>query len=384
MQNIRIIHVVLDEKFIDCAIEQFNKIDNLHNRYVYFRPVKNIRFKYIKNKTVIESFKTKEELKNILCNSEYDILVLHSLTLSSSILLNIPKRIKVVWLSWGWDIYVDISQKMVSSLPIKLSLYKPKTRKILYSNFNSIIQILVESIYFFYRRKIMYGKMIQRIDYCSTVLPYEEKLLLKNKNYRAKYFHFRYGTSKGEILNPFDLSSKFKGTNILLGNSASPENNHLDIIQLLQRLNINNRKIIVPLSYGDKTYRKIVVSSMKSLEFIPLLDFLPIEEYMNIVTSCSHVVMGHVRQQAIGNVFMALTRGCKLFLYKDSVTYLYLKSCGYYIYTIEDDLNIKELSEDLSDDQIIHNRKLAEDRLSYKKMIDRLEKSIEIVMSNIG
>lgn len=379
---INTIHIILDEKFIDCAIDQFNNIEYLNNRYIYFRPSKKIKLKHIKNESLIEFLPTKKQLKILLCESKYDILILHSLTLNSSILLHIPKKIKVVWLSWGWDIYTDTSFSCLSNLPIKLSLYKPITRKYLNHDIRITINRLLRNLYFFYRRKIIYRKMIQRIDFCSTVLPNEEKLLHQCKYYKAQYFYFRYGSSKSEIKYPHDLSSKFKGNKILFGNSSTLENNHLDIIEKLDQINLNKREIIVPLSYGDEIYKKHLLSKIRfSIQkYTPLLTFIPPEKYKEFICSCSHVIMGHIRQQGIGNIFLSIGNGCKVFLYKDSIAYQYLKSMGYYIYSIDDDLNEKELSTNLTDDEIIHNRILASERTSLTKMKEKLELSLKKII----
>ena len=39
--------------------------------------------------------------------------------------------------------------------------------------------------------------------------------------------------------------------NILIGNSADPSNNHIDIFEKIKNFNFKNKKIIVPLSYPE-------------------------------------------------------------------------------------------------------------------------------------
>ena len=101
--------------------------------------------------------------------------------------------------------------------------------------------------------------------------------------------------------NTEDLKNIQLGNNILVGNSAHPENNHLDIAYKLKTINLSNRKIIVPLSYGDNKYKKIILKKYKNIfgnKFKPLLDFISIKDYLNILKSCNICIMGHLRQQA--------------------------------------------------------------------------------------
>ena len=55
------------------------------------------------------------------------------------------------------------------------------------------------------------------------------------------------------------------GNNILLGNSSTETNNHLDVLFLLQNEGIIDRKLILPLSYGSDLYRQYVVAEGRKL-----------------------------------------------------------------------------------------------------------------------
>ena len=64
-----------------------------------------------------------------------------------------------------------------------------------------------------------------------------------------KYFKFSFYPIEFLYNNEIDTSNS--GNNILIGNSRSYANNHLEIFSILSKFNIANRKVIVPLSYGN-------------------------------------------------------------------------------------------------------------------------------------
>ena len=78
---------------------------------------------------------------------------------------------------------------------------------------------------------------------------------------------------------------------------------------------------------------------------------MPRDEYFKLIDNCSYAVFGVMRQQAMGNIYHCLCQGVKVFLYRDSLVYRFLKEWGYVVFAIEDideysfstPLNLKEL-----------------------------------------
>lgn len=103
---------------------------------------------------------------------------------------------------------------------------------------------------------------------------------------------------------------------LLLGNSATSTNNHLDAFQQLQ--SIPNLHIYCPLSYGDSAYRDFIITQGKALfqdRFNPIMHFMSRSEYLTFLNSMDMVMMYHNRSQAFGNLISALSLG-KLVLIK--------------------------------------------------------------------
>ena len=113
--------------------------------------------------------------------------------------------------------------------------------------------------------------------------------------------------------------------------------------------------------------------------FVAITDFLSYSEYTKIVQECSVVVMGHIRQQAMGSIYTSIWLGCKVFLYEDSIAYKYLKRLGFLIFTIEKDLTKKGIERTLSNAEKLYNRKKYLEYHSKEKHFENLNKIIDLI-----
>jgi dTDP-N-acetylfucosamine:lipid II N-acetylfucosaminyltransferase len=84
---------------------------------------------------------------------------------------------------------------------------------------------------------------------------------------------------------------------------------------------------------------------------------MPRSEYCEILYSCSHVIMGHLRSEGCGNIFRAIAYGAKVFLDDKNLFYKFLKIRGFVIYSHKH-LSAAELNTDLSRLEIDLNRNL--------------------------
>jgi len=376
MKKIVILHVFDDEKFFDSTSKFFDALDNVHNRYCFYTPNKNYQFKHIKLSHKIEVFNDYKEYTKLFSDKQIDIIYFQSLYINKYHLFNyISKEKKVIWWCFGAEIYH--SYKGLKPL-VDINLFQPITEKYKRNKENTFIlnlKIGLKSLLFFYFKRIR-NKVIQRIDYFSPVLPIEYELMKNNINFKARPFMLDAGPGL-YIPKPFTPISTPK--NILIGNSLTYTNNHLDIFDILNNISLEkSRKYIIPISYGqdysnDRTFFK---GSLKNKQAIWLEDFVPQNEYKTYFESITHAVFGHIRQQAMGNINYCLERGVKIYLYKDSIIYKQLKRLGHIIFTIEDDLNSESLKSILSEKEATTNYKIfcetIKDRIAKtnKELID--------------
>jgi len=348
---INILHFVQDEKFTDCIIEEFEYIKDIA-RSTYMIQARDRRkspFKYIHYPEMI----AKESPWNInkyIYENNIDVVILHNIfSLHYIHILQLPKRVKVVWLAWGYDLYYLPKDRPF----IKMNLYGPKTAIYISKSAPGLFRVIKNKVNGYFLRKVL-----DKVDYFSGVLPQEYKMMKSSTNFRAKEVTFNYSTVSKDKDKGFG-DQRVKGAHILVGNSGDETNNHLDIFDKLSKLDISDRKIFVPLSYGGSPkYLAKVKETGRALwgdKFIPVEHFLSEQEYGNVINSCGFRIFGHERQQAMGNIGMGIRSGCKVFLSKNSIAYAYYKGIGIKVFSIQDDLQGIELSQCLSEDLYDYN-----------------------------
>lgn len=352
----RILNIITDQKFIDSVIERHDALDTF-SEHVYVLIGEKKHFTYIKNINRINVVKKRNFLK-FLENGNFTGVLLHNLySLPLDLIPKIPTKIKVFWMAWGFDIYTC---PLVNSPCVKIDLYHQHTLDFIRGgkNYISNIRTLIKNIFQSFLQKRYYNA-VKRVDYMSGVLPIEYDLL-KKAHPDIKLLPFNYSYSRLFVLN--NKSNVFlsnQGSSILIGNSADITNNHLDVFELLKTINLENRKVIVPLSYsGTKAYInevKFQGSRIFNSEFIPLDNYLPLEEYRKILSSCGFCIFFHERQQALDNINLMLRLGSKVFLSETSVVYKYYISLGIHVYSIQSELNFDNLNSTIPQNFVKEN-----------------------------
>lgn len=363
MQKIRVLHIAKDDKFFDPTYSHFENDERLYNSAVLLVDSMQYTFKYIKNTESVKLLANKSAIMEEF-SGPYDVIYFHSIRPELySLIKYIPKDKIVIWWCWGYELYLT---KMGMPPLISLPLYKSLTQnyiKSLKKSFTKEIKEIIKKTItgrFWVRQR---NKFISRVDYFQPVLPVEYSLMKKNRNFRAKEFYPNRETT-GLLYDEKIIIGK---GNILLGNSASYENNHLDVWSKICDRVPSDVEVIVPLSYGIKTYAdylsKILGNSGKKLRI--LLSFMPKEEYFSLLDSCSFAVFGVIRQQSMGNIYYCLQRGMKVFMYRDSLVYKALVDTGFVLFAIED-INEESFRQPLNDEQIRKNLESLRKDLDYR------------------
>ena len=386
----KVIHFITDEKFLNSTIELFEEIEELDNRYI------NIIFDEDKPYQFLTSDKVEKinisDVHNIITNpSVCDVIVIHNLSsLPCEQIMNIDKKIKVVWFSWGFDIYNN-EKPQFPLITLKKQIFKktftPRYRiRILNEKRRAFFKNLFHKDY---QGKKDFIQAIHRIDYFSGVFPIEYDYLKKNSFFRAKQILFSYPFNKGTI-NKDDLykSANPNRDTIQISHSGTVLANHGNTFWKLHQLKIGNRKILVPLSYGGThLYRSIVCKRGKQLfgdNFLPLSSFVELDRYELLIQSVSIAIHNTIRQIAVGNILLNMWNGAKVFLPEDSINYKHFKSQGYHVFSIEKDLNQKEIDSLLSDEMIIDNRKKIIKYHSYEAIKEKTTNSFRQIANDLN
>lgn len=377
---LKVLNVVTDEKFIDSLIEIFDYFEKYHHEYLVLRNSLQPTFKHIK-KTERVLQMTPLQATYYFERHNFDVVFIHNLIFTQTpFFLKLKPSVQICWFAWGMDIY---GQPNYGGAFVNIENILGKDDKQYAST--SVKDILLENAYTLYYNHLSYRKslkaVMKRVNYFVGVLPNEYDLLRKyNKSiFNAEQLIFNY-------FNPNDLKTEndlgqtfFVGENVLVGNSATPTNNHLELLDILKETDTYNRKFIFPLSYGIEKYKDAVKEKANQVlgeRFLPLNSFMSYDEYMATIQNCGYAIFNHVRQQGIGNLISALWNGNKVFLNPNSVAYRYYKGIGFRIYTTQDLLN-KGLQNPMNKEDIIYNRqvflKYYGKEASYNKVLKLLE-----------
>ena len=364
-----ILLLVHDEKIINRTIAIFEEVNPHQNIFVVFT---RHQLKYVNKQENVILFKDFEKKYS---SKDFSSVIVHFLNSRKIRFINkyIDKKLPIYWIIWGNDLYNKLLYPKGFELYDTQSSYYKKYKKSFFSDaFNKIINNL---------KTIKIEKFIsKRISYIVTdTTENDYEMLLK---YYPKLKHIPW---KEFFYYPIDsvLSEELMqkwvdGNNIQIGNSASITNNHEYAMRPLSKLNLDNKKIYVPLSYsGTKEYRESVKS--KGLEyfedkFIALEDFLPLEEYNRLMLSFSVAIYGNFRQEAVGNILISLYLGAKVFLPENNPVYFWAKKLNLIIFALES-ISQKDIEEKLDISSRNHNRNIILNLYNTKRLKSLIEEN---------
>ena len=359
-----ILHFLTEEKFCNYAVKQFSAPSMCSEFVIIDQKGKNSHSADIDIPVINSCSKEFDDLLSSF--SKYKAVILHGLfwPWQERVIREIPDNVKVGWVFWGGEIFgrSDIKGQFLS-----------KRSKFICSlhNVSNFIKRKHGNIGF-----EMPKDLLARIDFCLTDIPEDLDFASKyvGKNFQGLWYNYY---SIEQTIGPLAGCTCY-GDNVLLGNSATLECNHLDGVKILRKSDVQG-KVIVPLSYGAPWVRNII-SKLGKIEmgdkFQPLTSFLPLEEYNKLILSCSCVVMPHYRPQAFGNIITSLWLGCRVYLSKRNHLLSFFKRNGFIIFSIEDDLCRYPVLGPLSQEEAEQNRAIL--RKLYSEDVMR-SKNIELI-----
>jgi hypothetical protein len=382
-----IIHITTDEKFINAAYKQFLSLNFQNEFYIISR--KSIEeLKYVTPKKGINVIYPKySALTSLAKKFKNSIIVFHGFSFYASVLCKNVEKTKnnsLIWIVWGSEFYFNPyiykrgKYEFLGPLTSQLELKLSKTsyvKKVASDIKTKVIQILNKTY-----SPLSYNiySQMKRMDAVGALFLEECDLVSRKLGSNFKFVNYTYYPIE---LMVNDSSKTVSGPNILVGNSSSSTNNHLEVFDFLKKQELNEKKIIVPLSYGDEHYRDHILNVGQDYfgdSFDPMLQFLPVNEYFNVLSSCSIVFMNHYRQQSVGNIMTMLYLGAKVYLSNKTTVFRYLNRIGIKVFSFEIDIHnhTEEVLEPLSKENQIHNRTILKNELAQSYLLQSLKESI--------
>ena len=286
-RKIKILHIMQLDKFLPPFIDFVD--DNFGRKDHHYAFVETERYDYgLTPEHGVEFFPSIDDIFITLKDYMYEAekIIIHGLWKNEICILlyyNQDLLKKCYWVMWGGDYYFPERHPLIKKQVIKnMGHAIVRTR----GNYELI--------------KKWYGSKAEHhecFSYLSNVVE-------------------DYSYLKGEYKNNNDKKL------ILIGNSADPTNNHLEILDRISIFKNDNIEIICPLSYGDRAYAEKVISAGNTIfssKFIPLTQFIPKEEYLKILMTVDVAVFAHKRTQAMGTIRTLLGMGKKVYL-RDDIT----------------------------------------------------------------
>ena len=205
------------------------------------------------------------------------------------------------------------------------------------------------------------------------------------------YFNLQYySDEQSDFMNKTIETGDLKkdSINIQIGNSATTTNDHIPILNMLEKFKKENIKIYVPLSYGDMNYAEQVIEHGKKIfgnKFIPLQQFMPLEKYYIFLKTIDIAIFNMCRQQALGNIFALLSTGCKVYLHPEGKLIDYLEKINFIVFrTNQIDNMSKEEFVMFSKEQRIYNKKMICEIFDKEKYIRNWEEAFEVLLNKVG
>lgn len=297
-----IAHIFPVEKFTEPYVNFINTYfsNQTHTFYLYGN-YENADLK-ISNKSNVKVFRRKRDL---LLNMEFrrslkqaQNIIIHNFNeLPVGIVITQPsikKKSAVVF--WGGDIYIH--------------------RLVLEGTKNKLVRIIE-----YFKKKALRGIPLF-LTFC-----HDDYMLAKEwYGIEGKSIDILYPST----VNKDEIESVYKekklhthdGINIMIGNSATASNQHIEALDYLRHFRDQDINIFVPLAYGDMDYREQVIDYGKNIygeKFHPITDFMSPDEYARFLSSIDIAIFNNDRQQATGNIEIVAYLGAKVYLRQDTV-----------------------------------------------------------------
>lgn len=247
---------------------------------------------------------------------------------------------KIIFVPNSYAIYRLIKNISSNDNIILHNLNKPRLMFYLYFNKHIIDRctwsIWSGDVYFFKENNIksnlieyLRSKFIPLIPRITSIMKGDYEVVQQVYGGGAKYLYSFYPIPINfDLVDNILANLKARIDNIVMvGNSADPANNHLEIFSFLERYKNQNIKILCPLSYGGrKDYVKNVIGAGKEKfggKFIPLTRLINPERYLKILGNIDVMILNHKRQQGLGSVISALDLQKKVYIRSDTSPFSY-------------------------------------------------------------
>lgn len=338
----RIVHLARDEKFIPLMRDLFERAFPGSNHWLIARRSR-AKLQFVPPGPGITDraewwFRTPLIARDV---AGADVIVAHSMTtIFANAILRAPRRTRVAWLGWGYDYYPLLGTLLGPPL-------LPATQVLVGADDDEPAADKSPALQRVAARLQSFSVLPTEVDLLRKVLP-----ALRAPHHELPLFTAEDVFQRG--------GASMSGGDVLVGNSATASNNHLEAFEwLAPRLPAG--RIVAPLSYGKAHYGRQVADAGRQRfgeRFDPLLDWMSIDDYNRRIAHCGFVLMNHRRQQAVGNVGAAVFKGATVMLRPENPLYGFYRGLGIELRSIDDAAAGAQALEPITEAQKAENRRI--------------------------
>lgn len=375
----------MDDKFGDYMINQFNRVNKSINYFLVVTP--KLEMIFIKSKfDNVRSVEIGEIFSYLDINiNNIKAIVFHGLNeeYKWQVIDRYHNKVKLHWFFWGTDGYMLPSMRkgLLKSKTRKFKIQKTKISFWMYKVLNN--DGFCNWLYLTFRKLLRKEKLyfqkfenaLLKLSSISAIPDDYEKIKAASK-ITALNFPVNIGSIDSILIDKKFFEKEEVGANILVGNSISIENNHLDAFYSLKEFELSDRKIIVPLSYGEsfKGLKDYLLSegqkSFSLNNFFPIIDFMDRQDYNHLICNCSVAILNHNKQHAWGNILTFIYIGLKVFLNEKNPLYTYLTNLDIVVFEMNS-LSQANIDSKLPFSSVKHNRSVLNANFGSEKVFQQ-------------
>lgn len=288
------------------------------------------------------------------------------------------------WCFYGAEIYQQTNV-------FRKDLYGPATRKLLWS---------LPEIKFRYDLRKFYYQFLQlkhppivslrrAIPKIHRILWYVEEEMVKiNTRIKLPPWQFFQFFNFSDIIPPGTAYTHRDTRRILIGNSATVENNHVDVLEVLSKTSNTNFNYSLPLTYGQFPRYKKKIKALYKNELGDRVTFLEqhmqLESYYQFLQQHPTAIFLHHRQQGLGNILYLLYMGTKVYLSRSNIVFHWLQKKQIKVYIFEDQFlqDYEDNNLVLDDSTTAFNRKGIVALLQHNRNTDTLQSLAAEILLN--
>lgn len=352
------LHIAPDNTFVNTFYDNLREASLLENNRIVIR-TNNQQLKAVKHDVGHAALYTSKFDSFVGDTYSYEKVFIHYFTPLLYRWVASRKFKEVNWMTWGGDVYNLPGLDRYCYEPLTIERYVKKNRS--WQHFLYSLKVFVLHSAF---EKKAYSKIANILTWMEEEYQFASRHLPVKANHKFFFYEnqFPYSELDAITTQPKDRRRPL----LIIGNSGSPTNNHLDAVEFLEKHRVE-ADLLIPVSYGDKHYISFLKRTLRyghgSVEFVDR--YMEFHEYLQFLANSDGLVMNTIRPQGYGNILMMLYLGKPVFFNAKNVSLPDLTRYGIKWRPMEDVVNVSANSS------LDSNKEAIVSLLSHKRLIEQ-------------